>query len=100
MRCGERLHAVDDRRLFVGGRSYRAVSFTAQDRIHDITKIDLWFLDKLGVHAWTWKKRLQSEELDPGVCCITAKDMGFLGRERLPDLSGKSAWKNMRRAGG
>lgn len=41
----ERLHVVDDRRLWVVSEALRRG--ISPDKIHEITKIDLWFLDKL-----------------------------------------------------
>ena len=43
----EMLHRVDDRRIWVIAEALRrGVSY---ERIHDITKIDIWFIDKLAV---------------------------------------------------
>ena len=82
---GERLHVVDDRRLFVLAEALRR-GFTAKE-IHDITKIDLWFLDKL-VSIVNVEKALASEELDRALL-FRAKDYGFLD-ETIAELSGKS----------
>ena len=82
---GERLHVVDDRRLFVLAEALRR-GFTAQE-IHDITKIDLWFLDKL-VSIVNVEKALATEELDRALL-LKAKDYGFLD-ETVAELSGKS----------
>ena len=60
--------------------------FTAQE-IHDITKIDLWFLDKL-VSIVNVEKALATEELDRALL-LKAKDYGFLD-ETVAELSGKS----------
>lgn len=39
------LHHVDDRRIFVIAEALRRG--ITQEAIHDITKIDLWFIDKI-----------------------------------------------------
>ncbi len=41
------LHQVDDRRLFVIAEAIRRG--IAYERIHNITKIDLWFIDKIAI---------------------------------------------------
>ncbi|MFT4104292.1 MAG: carbamoyl-phosphate synthase large subunit [Lacrimispora sp.] len=43
----ETLHLVDDRRIWVIAEALRR-GFT-YEKIHDITKIDLWFIDKLAI---------------------------------------------------
>lgn len=43
----EQLHVVDDRRIWVIAEALRrGVSY---DEIHEITKIDRWFIDKLAI---------------------------------------------------
>ncbi|MDO5292684.1 MAG: carbamoyl-phosphate synthase large subunit [bacterium] len=43
----ERLHVVDDRRIFVIAEAIRrGVSY---EEIHDITKVDEWFIDKIAI---------------------------------------------------
>ena len=43
----EQLHVVDDRRIWVIAEALRrGVSY---DKIHEITKIDKWFIDKLAI---------------------------------------------------
>ena len=54
------LHVVDDRRIWVIAEALRrGVSY---DRIHEITKIDCWFIDKIAILV-EMENRLKSEEL-------------------------------------
>lgn len=56
----ELLSNVDDRRIFVIAEALRrGVSY---DEIHDITKFDLWFIDKLSILV-EMENKLQQEEL-------------------------------------
>ena len=81
----ERIHAVDDRRLFAVAEAIRRnFSF---DRIYNITKIDKWFLEKLRV-LLDVEKRLKTEELTRDLLC-TAKDMGYIDQS-IADFTGKS----------
>jgi len=56
----EELHRVDDRRIFVVAEAIRR-GITLEE-IQNITKIDLWFLDKIE-NIVNMEKRLASEEL-------------------------------------
>ena len=54
------LHVVDDRRIWVIAEALRrGVSY---DHIHEITKIDRWFIDKLAILV-EMEQHLKSEEL-------------------------------------
>lgn len=56
----EQLHVVDDRRIYVIAEAIRkGISY---DVIHDITKIDNWFIDKIAILV-EMEEKLQSEEL-------------------------------------
>ena len=56
----EQLHVVDDRRIYVIAEALRrGVSY---EHIHDITKIDIWFIDKISILV-EMEQRLQKEEL-------------------------------------
>ena len=56
----EQLHVVDDRRIYVIAEALRrGVSY---EHIHDITKIDIWFIDKISILV-EMENRLKSEEL-------------------------------------
>ena len=56
----EQLHVVDDRRIYVIAEALRrGVSY---EHIHDITKIDIWFIDKISVLV-EMENRLKTEEL-------------------------------------
>ena len=56
----ERLHVVDDRRIYVIAEALRR-GFS-YDLIHDITKIDKWFIDKIAILT-EMEKRLAGEPL-------------------------------------
>ena len=56
------LQVVDDRRIFcIAEALRRGVSY---EKIHEITKIDLWFIDKLAIIV-EMENRLKNEELTP-----------------------------------
>lgn len=56
----EALNVVDDRRIYcIAEAIRRGVSY---DHIHDITKIDIWFIDKIAILV-EMEKRLAAEEL-------------------------------------
>ncbi len=56
----EQLYVVDDRRIYVIAEALRrGVSY---EHIHDITKIDIWFIDKISVLV-EMENRLKTEEL-------------------------------------
>ncbi len=56
----EALNVVDDRRIYcIAEAIRRGVSY---QHIHDITKIDIWFIDKIAILV-EMEKRLASEEL-------------------------------------
>ena len=81
---GERLHVVDDRRLWVVSEALRRG--IAPAKIHDITKIDLWFLDKYR-SIIAVEKVLSSRPLDRDLL-FRAKDFGFLDKT-ISGLCGK-----------
>ena len=91
------LEVVDDRRIWVIAEAcHRGMSY---DLIHDITKIDRWFIDKIAILV-EMERRLISEPLTPGLL-RKAKRIEF------PDgviarLTGKSEGfvKNMRHENG
>ncbi|MCI8307352.1 MAG: carbamoyl-phosphate synthase large subunit, partial [Lachnospiraceae bacterium] len=56
----ERLGRVDDRRIFIIAEAVRRG--IPYDEIHDITKIDIWFIDKIAALA-TMEERLKTETL-------------------------------------
>ena len=77
----ERIHAVDDRRMFAVAEALRR-GF-APEKIHHVTKIDMWFLNKLS-SIIAVEKRLAKEPLDRELL-LNAKDFGFLD-ETIADL--------------
>lgn len=56
----EKLHVVDDRRIFVIAEALRRG--ISHEVINDITKIDIWFIDKIAILV-EMEQRLQKEEL-------------------------------------
>ena len=56
----EALHVVDDRRIFCIAEALRRG--VSQEHIHDITRIDLWFIDKIQILV-EMEQRLKSKEL-------------------------------------
>ena len=58
----EQLSKVDDRRIWVIAEALR--SGMSYDKIHDITKIDKWFIDKLAIIV-EMEHTLETEELTP-----------------------------------
>ena len=56
----EHLQSVDDKRIFLIAEGIRrGISF---EEMHDITKIDMWFIDKIAILV-EMEQRLKSEEL-------------------------------------
>ncbi|MDD7408642.1 MAG: carbamoyl-phosphate synthase large subunit [Anaerovoracaceae bacterium] len=82
----DKISVCDDERLFV---LYQALSrgIATVDEIHDITKIDKWFLEKI-VNIVNMEKRLGSEKLDDTLY-LDAKKMSFLDTE-IERLSGQT----------
>lgn len=56
----EQLHVVDDRRIYVIAEAIR--KGIGYDAIHEITKIDNWFIDKIAILV-EMEEKLKSEEL-------------------------------------
>ena len=69
----ERLNLVDDRRLYVIAEALRRG--ISRDVIHNITRIDKWFIDKIAILT-EMEKRLQTEPLT-GELLAEAKRMEF-----------------------
>ena len=80
----ERLHVVDDRRLWVVSEALRRG--TPPEKIHDITKIDLWFLDKL-LSIIRVEKAFSAQPIDRDLL-LKAKDFGFMDKT-ISELSGR-----------
>ena len=58
----EQLAVVDDRRIFVVAEAIRrGISY---DKIHEITKIDKWFIDKIAILVEMEAKLKETKELD------------------------------------
>ena len=78
----ERLAVVDDRRIWVIAEAcHRGMSY---DLIHDITKIDRWFIDKIAILV-EMERRLISEPLTPGASAQGKTDRVPGRRDRASD---------------
>ncbi len=81
----EQLHVVDDRRIYVIAEALRrGVSY---EHIHEITKIDIWFIDKIAILV-EMEEKLKSEELTPELL-KDAKRIEFPDNV-IADLTGKT----------
>ncbi len=58
--CLEAAAVVDDRRIWVIAEAIR--SGISYEEIHDITKIDLWFIDKIAILV-EMEQALKTQEL-------------------------------------
>ena len=87
------LHNIDNRRLYVVAASiYNGI---ALEEIHAITKIDMWFLNKIKVIV-DMEKTLKSGRFDPETV-LEAKRLGFTDSVIAKDVGAtKAAVKNMR----
>ena len=80
----EELHIVDDMRMWrIAEAIRRGVSY---ETIHDITKIDIWFIDKFAIIT-EMEERLRTEELTPELL-KEAKRIEFPDNV-IADLTGK-----------
>ena len=70
----ERLHNVDDRRIFVIAEAIRRGISLGE--IHAITKVDIWFLDKIANLVFMEKKLREAKEIDRDLM-LEAKRMEF-----------------------
>ena len=93
----EELHIVDDMRMWrITEAIRRGVSY---ETIHDITKIDIWFIDKFAIIT-EMEERLRTEELTPELL-KEAKRIEFPDNV-IADLTGKDEREihDMRHANG
>ena len=81
----EALYVVDDRRIFCIAEALRRG--VSQDKIHEITKIDLWFIDKIQILV-EMEQRLKTEELTVDLL-KEAKRIEFPDHV-IADLTGKT----------
>ncbi|MCI1952667.1 MAG: carbamoyl-phosphate synthase large subunit [Clostridiales bacterium] len=81
----ERVHNVDDRRLWMVAEALRRGY--SPEKIHEITKIDLWFIGKLT--AIIEMEKALSEQKMTKELLLKAKSMGFLDRT-ISEFSGES----------
>ena len=91
----EHLHIVDDLRIYCIAEALRRK--VNPQKIHDITKIDLWFIDKLNNIVEMEAKLKNAEELDRDLL-LKAKEMEFTDKV-IGELIGQSEEyvKNLRR---
>ena len=80
-----RLHNIDDHRLWICAEALRRG--VKAEKIHEITKIDMWFLGKLSAIV-DMEKALRKEPLTPELL-LHAKNFGFLDKT-IGTLCGKS----------
>ena len=85
-RVKKNLARINDQRLFVIAEAFRRDIATV-DEVHDITKIDEWFLWKIKAIADT-ENRLTTEEITPSLM-RAAKDVG-LADQSIAELAGKT----------
>ncbi|MBP1753709.1 MAG: carbamoyl-phosphate synthase, large subunit [Firmicutes bacterium] len=79
------LYKIDDRRLFVIAEAIRkGISY---EQIHEITKIDYWFIDKIAILVET-EQELSDNPLEAELLA-KAKRLGYPDRV-ISDLTGKS----------
>lgn len=78
------LHQVDDQRIFVIAEALR--KSVGVERIHDITGVDVWFLEK--IHNIIKMERQLSDSYIDGPLLHKAEQMGFTDVE-IQALSGK-----------
>ena len=91
----EHLHIVDDLRIYCIAEALRRK--VDPQKIHDITKIDLWFIDKLNNIVEMEAKLKNAEELDRDLL-LKAKEMEFPDKV-IGELIGQNEEyvKNLRR---
>ncbi len=81
----EQLEKVDDRRIWVIAEALRrGITY---EKIHEITKIDVWFIDKLAILV-EMEQRLKQEELTPELL-KEAKRIEFPDKV-IAELTGRS----------
>ena len=71
----ERLHRVDDQRIWVIAEALRR-GFTMQ-RIHEITQVDVWFIEKLGNLVEMEKRLKEAGRALDGTLLLAAKRLEF-----------------------
>ena len=86
-RVKKNLSRINDERIFVIAEALRR-GIADVDEIHDLTKIDKWFIYKIK-NITDLERRIREEELTPKLL-RAAKDVGLADRS-IAELSGKSA---------
>lgn len=86
VRVKKNLSRINDQRLFVIAEALRRGIATV-DEIHDITKIDEWFIEKIK-NITDLEKHLSQEELTPKLM-LAAKDAG-LADQSIAEVTGKT----------
>ena len=90
----EKLHRIDDRRIFVIAEALRRG--VSQELIHEITQIDIWFIDKIAILV-EMEKRLATEPMTRELM-LEAKRLEYPDRV-IAELTGKTLAeiKNLRK---
>ena len=81
----EKLYRIDDRRIFVIAEALRRG--IAQEKIHEITQIDLWFIDKIAILV-EMEQRLAAEPMSRELM-LEAKRLEYPDRV-IAELSGRT----------
>lgn len=81
----DKLHRIDDRRIFVIAEALRRG--IAQEKIHEITQIDLWFIDKIALLV-EMEQRLAAEPMSRELM-LEAKRLEYPDRV-IAELTGKT----------
>ena len=71
----DELNIVDDRRIWKIAEALRRN--VSQEKLHDITKIDIWFIDKLAILV-EMEQALKTQKLDKDLL-LEAKTSGVPG---------------------
>ena len=83
----DELNIVDDRRIWKIAEALRRN--VSQEKLHDITKIDIWFIDKLAILV-EMEQALKTQKLDKDLL-LEAKRHGVPGlHHRRPDRKDRS----------
>ena len=83
----DELNIVDDRRIWKIAEALRRN--VSQEKLHDITKIDIWFIDKLAILV-EMEQALKTQKLDKDLL-LEAKTSGVPGlHHRRPDRKDRS----------
>ena len=85
-RVKKNLSRINDERIFVVAEALRR-QIASVEEIHDITKIDKWFIHKIK-NITDIENRIQKEEMTPDLM-LAAKDVGLADRS-IAEIAGKT----------